>query len=89
MAEDVIAAMLRRLRELAPATADTIGTRLEDSLRAQYGGRATYNKKATAQGKAQRLGEALAQRLPLGAAMKEAGVSKSAAYRLLARRWRR
>ena len=88
MGEDIIAAFLRRLLEEYPATSTDSVLRLEQQLRLEWGGARVYIGKATAEGKARRLGAALAGGVPLDQAIRESGCSRSGAYRLLSRRWR-
>jgi hypothetical protein len=57
-------------------------------LRRDFGGEKHYVKKAPAEGKAFRLGSALAAGAALHQAFADVGVSRRQGYYLLKRRWR-
>jgi len=89
VSDDIISAFMRRLLEDVPATSPDTVRRIEDGLRRDFGGAKHYAKKAPAEGKAQRLGAALAAGASFSAAFAEVGCSQRHGYRLLRRQWRR
>jgi hypothetical protein len=89
MGDDIIAKIMDRLREEMPSTSSDTMRRIERDMRIEFGGSSHYAKKDPAEGKASRLGEALAAGVPLGAAVNDLGCSRAWGYRLLNRRWNR
>lgn len=91
--EDYIARLEAQLAAAAPGlTIEQVRSaarRIELDIRHDRGGSEHYLKKAPAEGKAFSLGVALAAGVPLPQAFAEVGVSRTAGYRLIARRWRR
>lgn len=58
------------------------------AMRQDWGGQQLYIGKAQAEGKAFRLGTALAAGEPIARAFAAVGVSRATGYRLLGRRWK-
>ncbi len=88
MGKDVLDELVRQILaaapDIPPAAVQTAAAR----IRQDWGGERVYFKKAPAEGKALRLGTALAAGVPLTQACAEVGVSESYGYRLASRRWR-
>lgn len=89
MGDDIINKMIARLAEEIPDTPRDTLRRIEQRMRQEFAGERHYVAKEPSQGKAWRLGDALAAGVPLGAAILDLGVTKQYAYRLLKRRWAR
>lgn len=93
---DIVDDFLTRLQAIAPDAAAQHGPQLEAQLRQHWGGTERhYIRKgctrftaAGAQQRAANLGAGLQQGLSLGQAFAQAGVSRSAGYRLLKRKAR-
>ena len=88
MANDIVAAFLARLHEIDPAVTPDRLTRLEWSLRREWGGATAYVCRDSSRWKAQRLGVELAAGTTLREAIQAVGVSQSTAYRVIGRRRR-
>lgn len=94
---DIVDDFLTRLQALAPDTAAQLAPRLEAELRQHWGGTDRhYIRKGTqghprlsaagAQQRAAAVATGLQQGLPLSSVFSQAGVSRSAGYRMLSRR---
>lgn len=85
---DIVDDFLTRLQTLAPDAAAQVGPRLEAELRQHWGGtdRNYIRKGQSAQQRAAAVAVGLQQGLPLNSVFQQAGVSRSAGYRLMARR---
>ena len=88
MTDDIIAAFMRRLLTEFPETSADRARRIEDNLRRDFGGERHYARKAPDEGKAYRLGNALAAGESLFQAFADAEVSRRHGYRLLKRQYR-
>jgi hypothetical protein len=89
MGEDIINKMIARLAEEIPDMPTDTLRRIEQRMRQEFAGERHYVSKAPAEGKAFRLGSALAAGVPLAQAFADLGVSRASGFRLLARRWSR
>lgn len=88
MGKDGLDQILDQLRAAAPEFPEDKLRSAALQIRRDLGGGAIYIKKAPAEGKAFRLGAALAGGVPLVQAFGEVGVSRATGFRLLRRRWR-
>ena len=87
VAEDIIDALLRELRQLSPQMTPDEAWRIETRLRHACGGVLGYvRKSATTDAKTWRLGLGLAAGRPLSEAFADIGVSRATGFRLLRRR---
>ncbi len=87
MPDDIIADVMRLVREMDPQRPHDELWRLERRIRDVWGGQRAYVGKALAAGKAHRLAESLAAGCGLHEARVELGVCRSTLYRMLRRRW--
>ncbi len=88
MTDDFLSEVIRLLGEAFKDGPDAV-RKTEIKIRQQSGGGRHYIGKAPTLGKTQRLADGLAAGVSLGEAFAAAGVSRSAGYRFLSRRWRR
>ena len=88
MNEDAIDVLMRQLKAAAPELKDSRLREIAIRIRQDIGGqRLGYARKDVQEGKAFRLGAALASGLGLVEAMAEVGVPRRMGYRLLRRPW--
>ncbi len=88
MKDDFLSEAIRLLGEAFKDGPDAV-RKTEIKIREQMGGSHHYIKKALPEKKTRCIGESLAAGVSLGEAFAAAGVSRSAGYRFLSRRWRR
>lgn len=89
MSKDGLDQILDQLRAAAPEFPEDKLRTAALQIRRDLGGGSLYIKKAPAEGKAFRLGVALAGGVSLVQAFDDIGVSRATGFRLLRRRWRR
>lgn len=85
---DIVDEIFAQLRAAIPDLPDTALQGAAQRIRQDWGGARAYVKKAPAEGKAFRLGTALAAGVPLTQAYELVGVTPQHGRRLLGRRWR-
>jgi len=85
---DLIDDVIRMFAEAAPALKPDDVLRIEQRIRATWGGEQVYIGKRSAQGKVLRLADELREGVPLAQAISNAGLTTRTGYRLLSRRWR-
>jgi len=88
MAKDVLDELVRQILAAAPSIPPAAAESAANRVRQDWGGERVYIRKAPAEGKALRLGSALAAGVPLAQAFGEVGCSAGYGYRLIRRRWR-
>jgi hypothetical protein len=87
MSKDGLDLILDRLRAAAPDYPEDKLRTAALQIRHDMGGGPVYIKKAPAEGKAFRLGIALAAGVPLAQAFADVGVGRRQGYYLVKRRW--
>lgn len=85
---DIVDEIFAQLRAAIPDLPDATLQGAALRIRQDWGGARAYVKKAPAEGKAFRLGTALAAGVPLAQAFADVGVSRSHGFSLARRRWR-
>lgn len=88
MGKDVLDELVRQILAAAPEIPRGAAETAAQRIRQDWGGARVYIKKAPAEGKALRLGTALAAGVPLTQAFAEVGVRRSQGYALAGRRWK-
>lgn len=88
MGKDVLDELVRQILAAAPEIPRGAAETAAQRIRQDWGGARVYIKKAPAEGKALRLGTALAAGVPLTRAFAEIGVCRSQGYALVGRRWK-
>lgn len=88
MPKDPVLSVLDLVRAAAPELSEEKLGAIASTLAEHLGGKRIYFGKAPAQGKALRLGGAIAAGASLEQAFAAAGVSETYGYKLLRRRWR-
>lgn len=89
MADDVIDDLVRQLLAAAPELPAQRVEAIAHRIRHDWGGNRVYIRKAQAEGKAFRLGSALAAGVPLNQALDDLQVSRATGFRLMFRLTRR
>lgn len=79
--------LMRQMREEFPELSPERAQRVEQRMRATWGGSEVYIAKRAAEGKARRLGAELASGTSLAQAIENAGLTRRTGYRILSRKW--